>query len=100
MQDRIQFSSCVALADDARFRSVCGEGVVLNQETAEVLVISPVASRVLELMKQDGSIAVILSRLREEYDVEDDALERDVLAFLNEMAAAGAVRPAVGVSAR
>jgi hypothetical protein len=92
MQESFDLDSHIELAPDARFRGVAGEGVVLNQSTAEVLVINPVGLRVLELMARDGSIAAIIAKLQEEYKVAEAELRRDVLAFLGEMAAAGAVR--------
>jgi hypothetical protein len=66
MQGSVDLSSRVELSEDARFRAMCGEGVVLNQALAEVLVVSPVGLRVLELVRDDGSIAAILTRLHDE----------------------------------
>ena len=40
MQDTIDRASVVELSPDARFRAVCGDGVVLNQALAEVLVVN------------------------------------------------------------
>lgn len=99
MQVSVDLSSCVELSEDARFRAMCGEGVVLNQALAEVLVVSPVGLRVLELMRDDGSIAAILTRLHDEYEVDEATLERDVLAFVREMVDAGTLRLGAGASA-
>jgi hypothetical protein len=99
MQGSVDLSSRVELSEDARFRAMCGEGVVLNQALAEVLVVSPVGLRVLELMRDDGSIAAILTRLHDEYEVDAATLERDVLAFVREMVDAGTLRLGAGASA-
>ena len=99
MQDTIDRASVVELSPDVRFRAVCGDGVVLNQALAEVLVVNPVGLRVLELMKDEGAVAAILDRLLDEYEVEDAALEADVFAFLGAMVEAGAVRLRDGSSA-
>ena len=98
MQGSVDRASHVELAPEARCRAVCGEGVVLNQTAAEVIVVSPVGLRVLELMEEDGAVAGILDRLHGEYEVEAAALEQDVLAFLGEMMAAGPVRLAAGAT--
>lgn len=90
----VERSSTIALTPDARFRGICGEGVVLNQTLAEVLIVNEVGLRVLELMGEDGSVAHILDRLEEELEIDAPTLERDVLAFMSELVGAGVLRPA------
>jgi len=99
MPESVDLSSRVELSEDARFQAMCGEGVVLNQALAEVLVVSPVGLRVLELMRDNGSIAAILTRLHNEYEVDEATLERDVLAFVREMVDAGTLRLGAAESA-
>ncbi len=89
---QVDRGSIVELAGHARFRGVCGEGVVLNQAVGEVLVVSGVGLRVLELMAQDGAVEGIVHRLHPEYEVDEATLWRDVLAFLQAMIEAGAVQ--------
>lgn len=75
-----------------RFRIVGGEGVVLHQGNREVLVVSEVGGRVLQLL--DGAVPVgeVVARLQEEYEVEEERLRRDVLDFLRQLQEAGVVQ--------
>lgn len=70
----------------ARFRRFEDEGIVINQKTAEALVISEVGTRLLELigsgMHTVQECAVLLA---EEFDADADVIERDVLRFANEL---------------
>jgi len=97
LEDSVLDRTCrVALTPETRFRAVDDEAVVLNQTTAEVLVVSAVGCRVLELIRDDGGVERVLDRLLAEYDVEKPVLERDVLAFLAEMVDAGTLSVADG----
>lgn len=59
---------------------------MINQKTAEALVISDVATRLIEMMSGGGrtlhECAVLLA---EEFDADADVIERDVLRFANEL---------------
>jgi hypothetical protein len=75
---------------DVRFRRVGEETVVLRQQAAEVLVLSEVAGRILELV--DGrSAEEIVAELEPEFDAERSILERDVADFLATLEARGII---------
>jgi len=82
------------LARDVRFRIIVEEGVVLRQQSAEVLVVNEVGARVLALVDPSRSLTQIVDRLEEEFEVGRDALEADLAAFVAELIAAGVVEPA------
>jgi len=77
---------------DVRFRAVGGEGVVVRQDAAEVMVVNGVAVRVLELLDGARSVGVVLDALAQEFEVERPTLERDVIAYLDELLGAGVIR--------
>ncbi len=78
---------------DVRFRTVLDEGVVIKQETAEVLVLNEVAARTLELLDGARTVAEVEAQLAAEFDAPPE-LGHDVVAYLDELLAAGIVEPA------
>ena len=76
-----------------RFRVLEGEAVVLHQRLADVMVLNPVATRILALADGVAPIASWIEVLGREYDVPPDVLERDLLDFAAEMLAEGLLEP-------
>ena len=72
-----------------RFRRFEDEGVVINQTTAEALVINEVATRLLEIVDGSRTLEECVALLGEEFDVDAETLARDVLAFAGELVDAG-----------
>jgi len=83
-------------APDVRFRIVDGEAVVVRQKSAEVLVMSEVAARILVLANGIRPIAAWVEALAAEYEVDCGTLERDVLCFAAELAGEGILEIAGG----
>lgn len=102
------------LASDVRFRVVGGEGVVVLQEAAEVLVVNGVAARVLELLDprrepsggsgasgaeqpvegrstEGRSAEELIARLAGEYEAPREEIAADVRGFLAEILEVGVV---------
>lgn len=77
------------LRSDVRFRRIEDEGVVLVQENNEVLGVSEVGIRFLELVDGRSGLDGIVEKLLEELDVERPRLEEDVNRFVGELVAAG-----------
>jgi hypothetical protein len=82
------------LAPDVRFRVVVEEGVVLRQESAEVLIVNPVGARLLDLVAPGQTLLQITDRLEEEFDVTRDRLEGDVATFIGELLDLGVIQRA------
>jgi hypothetical protein len=76
---------------DTRYRNIGGEGVVVRQTAGEVLVLNEVGVRVLELLEGIMPVSGLLDALNAEYDIDRPTLERDVLAYLQELVAAGVI---------
>ena len=72
-------------APDVRFRIVDGEAVVVRQKSAEVLVMSEVAARILALADGVRPVRELLDVLATEFEVDREALEQDVLRFTAEL---------------
>jgi len=82
---------------DIRHRRIDSEAVVVRQKAGEVLVMNEVAARLLDLADGRASVGAWVDVLVEEYDVERETLERDVLTFAAELAAEGMLEIADGV---
>lgn len=79
------------LLGHTRWRSIGEETVMLNQETAEVLVVNEMGTRVLELVADGHSVKDMVAVLSSDYLVEPDVLERDINGYLEELASAGMI---------
>lgn len=77
------------LAPHARFRRVGDEGVIVDQQTAEVLVVNAVAARFLERSMSGGTIAQCAAELSREFEATAGAIEADLLTFARELHASG-----------
>jgi hypothetical protein len=76
---------------DARYRNVAGEGLVVRQSVGEVLVLSEVGTRVLDLLDAGAAVGAVVDALAVEYEVDRAVLERDVADYLRELQDAGIV---------
>ncbi len=89
-------SSAYRLRSDVRFRRVADEGIVLVQDHNEVLGVSAVGIRVLELVDGKTGLEALVERLLSEFDVERERLEEDVRGFVAELVAAGVLVEGAG----
>jgi hypothetical protein len=73
--------STVSPSDDAVFRELEGESVLLNLETGMYYGLDAVGTRAWQLAAADGSLRAVRDALAEEYDAELGIIERDLLAL-------------------
>jgi hypothetical protein len=85
----ILLDSVVAASDDAVFRELDGESVLLNLETGMYFGLDAVGTRVWQLAGDGGSLRGIRERLVEEYDAEPSVIERDLLALADTLVTKG-----------
>ena len=84
-------ASRVRLCPDVRYRIIDGEAVVVRQEVGEVVVLSPVGARILDLVREVDGVSNLLDCLIREYDADAESLERDLHGFLQELLDAGVI---------
>ncbi|MEZ5577320.1 MAG: PqqD family protein [Candidatus Competibacteraceae bacterium] len=70
-------------------RQVGDETVLLNLESGTYFGLDPVGSRFLELLEAEGTLAAVLAKMLEEFDVTEAQLEADLLRLADEMLASG-----------
>lgn len=85
----LTLESRLALSRHARFRRFDGEGVVVNQESAEALVLNDVGAKVVECADGKSTLGDCVRAIAAEYEADRDSIERDVLRFANELVGAG-----------
>lgn len=85
----IDLTTTLALDPRTRFRRFEDEGIVINQKTAEALVISEVGTRLLELADGKRTLQDCAALLGEEFDAEAAVIEQDVVRFARELVEAG-----------
>jgi len=75
-----------------RYRILEGQAVVVRQDVAEVLVLSEVGARVLELLDGKRKLFAVRDLLLLEYEVDDEAqLEQDLNEYINQLKEAGII---------
>lgn len=77
------------LGPRARFRRFEDEGIVLHQTTAEAIVVSDVATRLLELSDGTRSLADCADVLSKEFDATPEIIEGDLVHFAEELVGIG-----------
>jgi Coenzyme PQQ synthesis protein D (PqqD) len=72
-----------------RFRLVGDEGVVVRQDSAEVIAVNDVGATILSLLDARRTIAQLLEKLLAEFEIDGQSLRNDVVGFLSDLVSAG-----------
>lgn len=81
--------SRLVLASHARFRRFGEEGIIVDQQTAEVLVVNAVATRFVELSMRGESIRSSARLLSQEFEAAAETIETDLIEFAGDLLASG-----------
>lgn len=68
-----------------------GQKVMLNIDKGKYYGLDDIGSRIWELIEKPRTVRELVAVLLQEYDVEDEICQRDVLAFLNKLHAQGLI---------
>ena len=68
-----------------------GEAVILNLESSTYFGLAPIGTRIWELFGMHGSLRAVWEALQQEFDAPADALQADLLTFVDELSANGLV---------
>jgi hypothetical protein len=79
-------------SSEVRYRILEGEAVVVRQDVAEVLVLSEVGARVLELLDGKRNLVAVRNLLLIEYEVDEAQLEQDLHEYVRQLKEAGIIR--------
>jgi hypothetical protein len=83
--------SIVVLAKEQTSGNMAEEAVILNLEAGVYYGLNSVAARVWNLIQESKTVSVIRDTLPDEYDVDSDRCERDLLELLRDLAAKGLI---------
>jgi hypothetical protein len=86
MQPPIGLNSTIQCGDNLVSCDLDGETALMSVDQEMYYGLNPIASRIWTLLQQARPVAALCALLQEEFEVELAQCERDVLAFLNEMA--------------
>lgn len=75
-------------------RQVGEETVILDLAAGAYFGLDPVGARIWQLMAEDKTLAEVCEAMLEEYEVDRETLEADVLRLVGELVERGLVRPA------
>jgi hypothetical protein len=87
----IKATSVVVAAKDQVSSDLAGEAVILNLRTGMYYGLNPVGARIWALLVTPTRVEDIRDTIVQQYDVEVDRCERDVLGVLHQLAAHGLV---------
>ena len=76
---------------DVRYRIIDDEAVVIRQDAGEVLGLNDIGARLLELIDAKTPVAGLFDKMADEFEIDRNQLEQDVLGFLQELREAGVI---------
>ena len=86
MKNLILKTSTIVATKDQVWCELVGEAVILNFRSGIYYGLNTVGARVWSLIQEPTTVGAVLNTLLEEYDVEPDRCERDLLAILQALA--------------
>lgn len=89
---KITLESTVSQIDDIVTSDIDDEKVMMSIEKGQYFGLEAVGSRIWELLGAPIKVAALIDALLQQFAVDRETCERDVLAFLEELQLAGIVR--------
>ena len=90
----MKLSDAVTIPPQVMARTVGDETVILDLASGTYFGLDPVGARIWALMGEGRALAEICTTMLEEYEVEREQLETDVLRLSGELVERGLVVPA------
>ena len=81
----ISFAERLVLPQDVLISNVQGESVLLNLNSERYFGLDEVGTRMLSVLTTSNSIQTAYEALLEEYDVENEALRRDLADLIDRL---------------
>jgi hypothetical protein len=91
MSETLSKSSVISAAPGQVSSTVEGEAVILNLNTGVYYGLNPVGAWVWEAIQTPKSVAQIHERLLDEFEVDSERGEQDLLALLQDLAEASLI---------
>ena len=81
----------IEISPDVLSQEVSGETVLLDIRSESYFGLDPVGTRIWELLQENGNLETTFKAMLEEYDVESDKLEADLIELIGKLEDAGLV---------
>ncbi|SRR6187200_3105484 len=81
----ISLDNRVAIHQDAVFRELDGEAVILQLEAGMYFGLDPVGTRLWQLIETHGQLRPVVEAALQEFDVPADVLERDLIELVSRL---------------
>jgi coenzyme PQQ synthesis protein D (PqqD) len=86
MSDRpISLAETVTISPEVVFKELGGEGVLLDLASGIYFGLDETSTRLWLLLQANGSLRRVFDEMIEEFDVDPDRLERDLLQFVADL---------------
>ena len=87
MKSRVTTHSIVVVSKDQVSSDLAGEIAILNLKAGAYYGLDDVGARVWNLIQEPRRVSEVRDAILDEYDVESDRCEHDLIALLEKMAA-------------
>ena len=91
MNETVSGRSIVVTAKEQLWCDLAGEAAILNLQNGVYYGLDPVGARIWNLIQTPKTVTEVRDTLLQEYDVDPDLCERDLLALLQSLAAEGLI---------
>ncbi len=81
----VSLDIAVTTSDDAIFREIDGEAVILNLQSGIYFGLNPVGTRIWQLLAEHGRLRTVFELMLAEFDAPPELLERDLLRLVAEL---------------
>jgi hypothetical protein len=86
MSDRpISLGETVTISPEVVFKELGGEGVLLDMASGIYFGLDETSTRLWLLLQMNGSLRRVFDEMIEEFEVDPDRLERDLLQFVADL---------------
>jgi hypothetical protein len=91
MSMSVNLDTTLSHSSDILYAQAGTDGVMMNVETGRYYGLNSVAARIWEQLERPRTIAELCALVREEFEVDAQTCEAEVLKFVNELVANGIV---------
>jgi hypothetical protein len=88
---KLTITQKISLEKEVLFQDLIGESALLNLETEEYFGLDETGTRMLFVLRESESIQAAYDLLLEEYEVEPEQLQKDLLDYIQELIEHGLV---------
>jgi len=88
----IALDTPLAVMDNVVFRELQGEAVILDMTSGVYFGLDAIGTRMWSILVDRGTVGAAVERMREEYDVDEETLVRDLLELADQLRTRGLIR--------